>query len=254
MVAHAAKLNGWDFRIYSKKQKSKLFGAQYLHERIPGLLCGPEICVSYELRGSPEEYRHKVYGDVWDGTVSPEDFLEEHSAWDLRAAYNDLWFRYGGEVTDVDFSNCWPGGMDKRSFDKADLVISTVPRTIWDSNNSHFERSTIWAVGDSDYERVHLHRPFPFSVVCDGTKENKWYRVSNIFGYCTMEWPQWWNSPFASVTPPARGAVMVTKPLRYTGSAAQDFIHLGRYAQWEKGVLTSDVFKEAMKVLDNDSI
>jgi hypothetical protein len=46
----------------------------------------------------------------------------------------------------------------------------------------------------------------------------------------------------------------VTKPLRYTGNSAPDFIHLGRYGAWEKGILTSDVFFQAMKILAEDRI
>jgi hypothetical protein len=249
MVAHAAAMSGWNFRIYSKKQKSKLFGAQYLHEDIPGLEHGGPMTVKYQLDGTPEQYRRKVYGEEWDGTVSPEDYEGEHYAWDLRLAYEHLWFDYGHEVVDFDLQErnhyyTWA----------ADLVISTVPRTVWDSNEDNFKSTTVWAMGDGDYERVHLHRPPPFHVMCDGTKNHAWYRVSNIFGYCTMEWPQWWNTPFASVTPPAHGAVRVAKPLVYTGNAARDFIHLGRFAQWEKGVLTTDVFCQALKVFNDDKI
>lgn len=251
MVAHAAEMAGWDFHIYSKKKKSPLFGAQYLHQEIPGIYCGPEICVKYELRGTPEDYRHKVYGETWDGTVSPEDFLEEHSAWDLRGTYEDLWFRYGHEIQDCTIDNRMN---DPWAWGSHDLVISTVPRTVWDNNEQNFESTTIWALGDGDYERVHMDRPEPFTVRCDGSTSVPWYRVSNIFGFCTMEWPQWWNKPYATVEPPARGASRVVKPLRYTGRSAPDFIHLGRFAEWEKGVLTSDVFNKAWKILREDSI
>lgn len=258
MVAHAAKMSGWDFRIYSRKAKSQLFGAQYLHRPIPGLKHGGPRMITYQMRGTAEEYRRKVYGETWDGTVSPEDYPEPHAAWDLRQAYEHMWFDYADEVVDVDLRECWPAGLDKRSFPvntyTPDLVISTVPRTLWDDDNSHFERTYIWALGDGDYERVHMHRPDPFHVVCDGTHDNPWYRVSNIFGYCTMEWPQFWNHPYATVTPPARGASRVAKPLRYTGTDHTGFIHLGRYGAWEKGVLTSDVFYEAMKVFARDAI
>lgn len=252
MVAHAAQLSGWDFHIFSKKQKSKLFGAQYLHKAIPGLEHGGPITVKYNLQGTPEMYRHKIYGNTWDGTVSPEDYLEEHSAWDLRAAYEHMWFEYGGEVHDIELGTF----LFDRSFDawRADLVISTVPRTVWDPYEAHFESTKVWAIGDGDYERVHLYRPDPFHIVCDGTKDHKWYRVSNIFGHCTMEWPQWWNGPYATVEPPARGASLIAKPLRYTGNSAPDFIHLGRFGAWEKGVLTSDVFFQAMRVFANDKI
>ena len=255
LVAHAAHLKGWDFKIYSRKQKSPLFGAQYLHEPIPEITgqCYEDgaVMLNYRIDGSPTAYRHKVYGENWDGTVSPEDFLEEHYAWDIRTAYDKLWFDYGDVIQEMDLGDIrYPGVV----FDAFDLVISTVPRTVWDPVPTNFELSYVWALGDGDYERVHMYRPDPFTVVCDGTKDNSWYRVSNIFGFCTMEWPYFHNAPYATVSPPANGAARVIKPLLYKGDSRKDFIHLGRYAQWEKGVLTSDVFNRAMEVLQNDTI
>lgn len=266
LVAHAAKLCGWDFEIYSKKQKSQLFGAQYLHEPIPEITgTDPEdgaVMLRYRIDGGVTGYRHKVYGATWDGTVSPEDYLEEHHAWDIRSAYDKLWFEYGHLVREFDVDQLyWGEGMSPMQgteydlgLSRHDLVISTIPRTVWDRNDLNFEKTYVWALGDGDYERVHMNRPDPFTVVCDGTKENQWYRVSNIFGFCTMEWPYFWNAPYATVTPPARGAARVIKPLRYNGDSASDYIHLGRYAQWEKGVLTSDVFQAAMIHLQSDKI
>ena len=254
MVAHAASLCGWDFKIYSKKQKSPLHGAQYLHEPIPSITCGEGEMLRYELIGTPEQYRHKVYGDAWDGQTSPEDFETEHLAWNLRTAYDDLWEMYEGHIADTFF----PFGTNRFSDEIVvgkDLIVNTMPRTVFDADDDNFQSSYIWALGDGDYERVHIFRPKPFHVVCNGLVGNApWYRVSNIFGYCTMEWPQWWNHPYASVTPPARGAARVAKPLVYTGNAATDIIHLGRYAEWTKGVLTSDVWSRAMEIFKNDSI
>jgi len=253
MAAHAAAMSKWDFRIYSKKQESRLYGAQYLHAAIPGLESGETKTVKYQIMGTPEQYRHKVYGEAWDGTVSPEDFLEQHYAWNLRSAYRQLWCRYREQIVDFELSPSNMYLIDNTY--QADLVISTIPRTVWDNDNSHFERINIWALGDTEMPRVEPpYRPEAFTVMCDGRPATPWYRVSNIFGYCTVEWPQWWNTPFASVTPPVQGAALVAKPLVYTGSAAQDFIHLGRYAQWTKGVLTSDVFFDAMKVFADDAI
>lgn len=254
MVAHAAKLSNWDFQIYSKKQKSKLFGAQYLHEPIPDMTEGEGVMLDYSLRGTPEEYRQKVYGEAWDGNTSPEDYPEPHRAWDLRDTYEKLWFDYGHEVTAIEIGTYGPQSQmwyNKAVLDSHDLVISTVPRTVWDSNESHFQKTYVWAQGGFELGDLKQDNN---TVICDGTNLTNWYRSAMIFGQGTLEWPQWWNARYASVTPPAPGAVRVAKPLVYTGSAAREFIHLGRYAQWEKGVLTSDVFEAAMKVFANDSI
>jgi hypothetical protein len=243
MVAHAANQSGWALTIYSRRIKSQLFGAQYLHKPIPHLdTHGPQM-VQYKLIGTPQEYRRKVYGVNWNGTVSPEDFMEQHYAWDLRRAYDWLWKQYEAWIVDADIPE-YPV-----PYERFDLVISTVPRKIWANEGDIFESTKIWALGDGDYKRVHLHRPDDFHVVCDGSNLNPWYRVSNIFGHCTMEWPF-----YESDHRPARGASMVEKPLRHNSRSAPDFIHLGRYGAWEKGILTSDVFYQAMKVFADDKI
>lgn len=262
LVAHAAELCGWDFRIYSKKQKSPLHGAQYLHQAIPNLDCGTPQMIEYKLNGTPEQYRHKVYGTDWDGVVSPEDYWESHYAWDIRRAYSQLWDKYESEIAQMTLGQKFLETFGRNNYwaHRWDLVISTVPRTVWDGNPANFESAKIWALGDTEMPRVDpAYRPAPFTVFCEGDHRVPWYRVSNIFGYCTVEWP--WRPYYSNDAliepwdvPPHKGASIVVKPLRYTGNAAPDFVHLGRYGAWQKGVLTSDVFYEAMKVLTNDSI
>lgn len=78
--------------------------------------------------------------------------------------------------------------------------------------------------------------------MCDGTALVGWYRLSQVFGYATIEWPGDKKPPVGNVAP-------VLKPLGHNSEQASDFIHLGRYGKWQKGVLTTDAFNEAMKVL-----
>jgi hypothetical protein len=245
LVAHAATIMGWDLRVYSKKQQSQLHGAQYLHRVIPELDCGNPKVVDYKLRGTPEEYRRKVYGESWDGTVSPEDYMESHHAWDIRRGYQNLWDQYNGEIVDCDL-RAGIGAADIRSHD---LVISTVPRKIWAQPGDVFESQKIWAVGDGDPDCGIASQP-DFTVICDGTNICNWYRSAKIFGHSTLEWPYYplWEKP------PDYAAVIVEKPLRHNSTAASDFVHLGRYGAWQKGLLTTDAFYDALKVLANDSI
>lgn len=254
LVAHAANLMGWNFRVYSRKQQSKLYGAQYFHKVIPDLDCGGPRIVDYVLRGTSEQYRRKVYGDDWGGTVSPEDYTEAHHAWDIRQGYQELWDTYSDVICDchINTKNVGPA-KHAEIFGHHDLVISTVPRKIWAQPGDVFESQKIWALGDCEDERVRMYRPPEFTVVCDGTDNHSWYRVSNIFGYCTMEWP-WHKFDAELIGPPARGASVVEKPLSHNSTAASDFIHLGRYGAWQKGVLTTDAFYDALKVLAQDSI
>jgi hypothetical protein len=257
MVAHAAVLSGWDFRIYSRKVKSPLYGAQYLHQHIPGLTLNPagEV-VRYRLTGSPEQYRRKVYGDEWDGTTSPEDFMETHFAWDLRLAYDNMWADYQAQIWEVNLQAIPDVYHEVQK--GHDLVISTVPRKIWAQPGDVFQSTKIWALGDTELPRVDKpFRPEPFTVTCDGRPHIPWYRVSNIFGHCTMEWP--WltgvgNLDCDLIEPPVPGASLVEKPLCHNSTAASDFIHLGRYGAWQKGILTSDVFFQAYKIFAEDAM
>jgi hypothetical protein len=93
-VGGAGLQAGYGVDFYGKTAKpSVLYGCQYLHAPIPVL---PEFKVrqtrvEYILEGTASDYRRKVYGDAWDGAVSPEDFVGEHDAWDIRATYDALW-------------------------------------------------------------------------------------------------------------------------------------------------------------------
>lgn len=247
MVAHAAGILGWNYRIYSKKRKSFLFGSQYLHEPIPGMTDNVAAIVTYHLEGSPEGYRRKVYGDSWDGTVSPEDLNHDHYAWDIRSTYDKMWRAYEDEIVQTDFFS--ESVSTNVNWQCHDIVISTVPRKIWAHPGDVFASQKVWAIGDAP----ELGQKAPFEpkqdnlIICDGTSEIGWYRLSKVFNYTTVEWPFDRKPPIANVG-------LVEKPLWHNSTAASDFVHLGRYGAWEKGVLTTDVFRQAMSVLSEDKM
>lgn len=244
LVAHAAAMSGWDFRIYSRKQKSRLGGAQYLHEAIPGMTPDkPEAIVNYLLEGTPEQYRTKVYGETYDGPTSPEEMMSHTQyAWDIRKCYDKLWKAYSDDITNSDIQATW--GLDpKRWFGWADLVVSTVPRTVWDRNPDNFAYSKVWVCSDmppDDY--VVPFGPPDNTVICDGTDEVGWYRIASIFGVRSIEYPGGLSKP------PIEGMVQIRKPLDHKSTAAPGIIHLGRYGEWRKGVLTTDAFNRAREI------
>lgn len=246
MVAHAAEMLGWNFKVFSKKRKSFLFGSQYLHKPIPGMTDSHAAIVEYHLEGTPESYRRKVYGDSWDGTVSPEDLEQDHYAWDIRSTYDKMYEAYEDTIIDCEVDSSW---LRNREWQHGlDLVVSTVPRKIWAQPGDQFLSSSVWAYGDApELGQFAPFRPRNFTVICDGTDDVGWYRASNIFGYCTIEWPE-------NTKPPLNGISLVEKPLSHNSSSANDFVHLGRYGAWQKGILTTDVFDSALKVLSEDRI
>jgi hypothetical protein len=191
-----------------------------------------------------------VYGADWDGTVSPEDYDHDHYAWDIRATYDKLWQAYEHEISPCEFIS---GHLGNYSFQmegsEPDLVISTVPRKIWAQPGDVFTSQKVWAIGDAPElgQEVPFAPTQDFTVICDGTPDVGWYRLSKVFGYTTIEWPH-------DRKPPLPGISEVEKPLGHNSTAASDFIHLGRYGAWEKGVLTTDVFRQALKILGEDRI
>jgi len=76
-AAQAFTEAGWRVKLFSKKRRSEMFGAQYLHSPIPGL-SDPDAfsLVEYVLQGSADDYRSKVYGPKSRVEVSPSGIVE----------------------------------------------------------------------------------------------------------------------------------------------------------------------------------
>lgn len=244
MAAHAVAIKtGQPPAIASKKRKSEMYGAQYLHRPIPNLKNGGSpALVKYQVWGSAEDYKTKVYGDTWLGSVSPEDLPEQHMAWDIRLAYNELWDLYHGWVIDTNLKNIGPDGIEAMH-KRFRLIISSVPKPLLCYKGHTFSAQKIKAIGDAPergiFAPVTIERN---TVVCNGEPEPSWYRASNIFGYKTVEYPE-------DANPPIPGLADVNKPLWNNCDCWPDIVHVGRYGTWEKGVLSHHGFEAAWSAL-----
>lgn len=257
LAAQAAVRSGWRFTIYSARgefglpKKSELFGCQYLHDYIPGLNLPrfPDTQVRYQLIGSSEGYRQKVYGDQWTGTVSPDEYGPEvdHTAWDLRAAYNVLWDRFAHNIKAMTLT---PQLMASLRLDhpKA-LIVNTIPApaVCKDMENHKFASQNVWAMGSRSPEDAQYRMPYvapAMTVQCNGDKDTGWYRAASVFGYSTMEWP-------GGKKPPIDGVVSVTKPLSTDCACweSDKYLRLGRYGRWEKGYLVHQAYRDAVQAM-----
>jgi hypothetical protein len=252
MAAHAAAELGHDIKIVSKKRKSEMYGAQYLHRPIPGLdstmVRGTDI--AYELRGSVEGYRDKVYGRTYSGNVSPQDLDREHKGWNIRTAYDDLWDMYAPFVVDmpVRATDLLPEGAIGSL--GADLVISSLPAPVlcldMEGVTQHghaFEAQEVWAIGDAPERGVFNPITVPKNtVVCNGEPDVGWYRTANVFGRSTTEWP-------LKRKPPVEGVALVAKPLKTTCTCQPNVRRVGRYGRWEKGVLAHTAYYDTNSLL-----
>jgi hypothetical protein len=225
-------------------QPSVLYGCQYLHAPIPlpKKYSIRQTRVSYRMQGRAEDYRKKVYGSRWGGTVSPEDLEAEHDAWDIRATYGALWeqiVRHNRvSLSPSVIHHNWIA-THTAELSRYSHVISTIPATALCAERHGFQSHTILAAGstmagdDSD------------EVVCDGTPDASWYRTACVFGYRTIEWPA------GTLLPPTVHAVKVRKPLSSDCDCHPEIIRLGRYGAWRKGILVHQVFEDAEKIMSD---
>jgi hypothetical protein len=251
LAAHAAAMWGHDIKIVSKRRKSEMFGAQYLHKPIVDLDCGRSRIIKYELRGTPEGYRNKVYGPKYNGTVSPEELEDVHVGWNIRAAYDHLWEMYGGYVINelVSGNDLKEGG--KLAELGADLVVSSIPAPMMcvKPEEHGFASEEVWAIGDAPERGTFdpIKAAEPNSVVCNGEPDIGWYRSANVFGLSTTEWP-------GKRRPPFEGVAQVVKPLKTTCDCFPLVMRVGRYGKWQKGVLSHTAFDDVYKKLDEPQL
>lgn len=220
--------------IISRKVKSKLYGAQYLHAPIPRATPVDPIRVRYRLQGTADEYRRKVYGQLWDGTVSPEDLEEDHYAYDIRRTYDALWDRWAYAVSDAEVD---PVGLMNIFSDEVDLVISSIPRQNLCHMGHAFGSTRIIAAGDAPELGIRVpYKCAPSTIVCNGEDNPAWYRMSNVFGHTTVEWP-------GSIEyVPIQTAAVTSKPTKTDCNCFPDVFRVGRYGRWEKGVLSHTAY------------
>lgn len=244
MAAHAAVIEGHEVDIISKRRKSEMFGAQYLHKPIPSL---PEVSsgiVVYRLEeGTHEEYRHKVYGHEFGGEVSTQQFGEPHDAWDIRATYGFLWDLYFDRIKPAEWDRFNTQVLTERIVVNYDMVISSLPRPLlcYQPLSHKFASKSIWAVGDAPERGIFVpFRVANMSVICSASREVGWYRASNIFGYGTVEWSR-------SKKPPVAGVSEVVKPLATDCNCWPKIKHVGRYGKWQKGVLSHSAYFDTLE-------
>lgn len=230
--------------VYSRKVRSPIYGAQYLHQPIPGTEVGHDhepAIIRYIMSGTPEGYLRRVYGSAWDGTVSDDLRDQAHVAWDLRGTYEELWLRHSSLIRDYVIGKTPQEkvGTIQPLLDNYDLVINTVPRPELCINRSHsFISTDIWALGETP------DRQFPIEcadniIKYNGADDPSWYRASRIHDYSTVEWPG------SIAKPPVPDVAKVKKPLRHTCDCwGGEVVHLGRMGRWQNGTLLHHVYAD----------
>lgn len=254
-AAWAAVRAGASVTIISKKRRSELYGAQYLHMPIPEIKA-EQRTVEYRLIGSPDNYRKRVYGDSYLGPTSVDELTGYQEAWDIRGTYNQLYDYFETSIRSSHLAGIDGEKMRKmlrsKAFEDFDYIFSTIPlpSICLDRSIHKFNAQRIWAIGDAPArgQKCPINCE-PEKVVCNGMPfapgEADWYRVSNVFGHTTAEWPAWYY-PRTRVE-----AAEVRKPLSTNCDCHPRVRMLGRYGKWQKGVLSHQSYIEVEGVLQS---
>lgn len=245
LAAHAAKLRGHEVVVLSRKIKSEINGAMFLHKGIPVLNeVAPDFMITIIKSGVREGYAENVYGDPnhpvsWD-KFEPGPF----PAWDLRAVYDRLWESWDKKIIDVEYSHALLASLLTTS----DKVISTLPRTLLCTGGHEFSSQDIWIermegglierVNDDNLMYYNGYTPDPSAKY--GMIGPKWYRYCQINGLRSWEYAK-----------PAEGQNVVRgyKPIETNCDCWPQVMHVGRFGRWQKQILTHHVFDEVFHAL-----
>jgi hypothetical protein len=241
-AAQAISLHGIKPVIISKKKKSEIYGAQYLHKPIPDLSSQlPTGSVSTYRVGAPEVYAERVYGiettpTSWTRVVPLAD------AWDLRRTYDAAWDKFSDDIVDFSVS-----ADDVNEFSaEFDLVISTIP--LWSicarTNEHMFMSQDIMVRKDIEFHEVPMVEKRDENwVVYNGTHMFSWYRASCIFGHPSVEArmsPVFLNNKFWQPGFKVVGTNCDCHPA---------VIKAGRMGTWTRGVLTHNAFERTIEAI-----
>lgn len=246
-AAQAAWQTGNEVQIFARGDRSPLYGAQYLHEPIPGLTQRVPREIAYILKGTVEGYRQKVYGDGETIKVSPEVLEPQHWAFDIRSTYDAAWERFSPFIQKTEITPTWL--RNNGPLLSSDLVVWSLPLANFCVGGHGFTVQNVWAQGDApELGRYCSVTVDPGTVVVNGEDSPRWYRASNIFGYRTAEWP---DGP----RPPVAGIARVSKPIAHLCDcwlqlAGERVLRVGRFGTWTKGELSHQAYYKTFDAIE----
>lgn len=235
MAAHAADQAGYPVEIFSVKEKSRIGGAQYVHTQIPDLTdIDPDGEVVFEYRGSRAGYARKVYGDP-GADVSWGMYTGTVPIWNMRRVYNELWDRFESRIINRVLLPTDVVQLQSPSV----VVVSTIPRAslCWKPQEHTFASQQVWI-------RYFQSQPRSNKIIYNGLTDVPWYRRSYLFSWESEEYP----NEFINTAPEWHDLIPVNKPLSSNCDCLGGVAKLGRYGQWKKGVLTHQVYWDAVSM------
>jgi hypothetical protein len=229
LAAYSVMRAGLEPVIFSRKVKSQMPGAIYMHHYIPDLTSSePDTMIEFRKQGTREGYARKVYG-AGDAPCSWDDFpTGALPGWNLSMVYDRLWEQFRDTVRDQmigahayeTLTSTFP------------LVISSAPApAMCRRPGAHiFESADIWIRAQ---KRPLYGRD---EIIYNGDPLMPWYRSSQLFGHSSFEFGHRILGP---------DVVEGRKPIRTNCDCQPGVVRIGRFGKWQKGVLTTDAYREA---------
>jgi hypothetical protein len=228
LAAEAANRAGQDVRIFSRKVKSIMPGAQYVHSYIPGVTPpAPDGELRYATVGTRRGYATKVYGRP-DAPCSWDHFARPFPvrAWQMSKVYDYLWDRWHENILREYITPVTTAALALRH----NHLICTVPRpSLCQRPDEHqFEFAEVYITFQAAPECPDQ------TIIYNGDLDVPWYRTSMIFGHGSTEW----------ISDPGGNRVVGIKPTRHNCDCLAQIRRAGRFGLWQKGVLVHDAFGE----------
>lgn len=245
MAADRLEMLGHYVHIFSKKDPSKISGAQFLHKHMGWYTTPqPDFRILIQKFGTRAGYALRVYGEP-NHPVSWDDFEggDMIAAWDLKKAYQDLWSVWEEHIRDTDIT---PSVVENlvAGARPYDLVFSSIPAPAICFQNHSFKSQKVFVLTGKVEDPHVAHMDYNG----DPLKGDGWYRRCHISGGITS----WEYSPDNWSNPPLLDGwttAAVTKPLSTDCNCHPSVVRIGRYGKWTKGVLTHHVHEEVDNAL-----
>lgn len=241
LAAYAAAQRGATVSIISRKIKSSIPGAVFLHEPILGLTAPtPEDVVRFIKHGTKEGYAAKVYGK-WDADCSWDLFSEgERPAWSMFDLYNKLWNVFEAIIEDSIIN---VEKMHEIMRAKFDVIVSTIPAPFICYNNDHiFDSQGIYVLDKT------ADPSLDNGIVYNGSFTDHWYRTSKLFGSEATESATPFESNFIKDLKAKQSSGY--KPLWTNCNCYPEVDRIGRFGRWEKGILVHHAYKQTVQLLE----
>lgn len=256
LAALAAEQSGREVTIISRKEKSTIPGAQFLHYPIEGLTPDePDISIDIVKLGDRDGYARKAHGNSrvahcsWDRI---ESGLTE--AWSMRKAYDILWKRYEREI--VSIANLTDDDQELRTpmlflnldklVDAFDLVVSSIPLYALCYDEGHvaeYRLATILErLPSEDSEGYHKYGN---AIIYDGRDSVDYHRVSSIDDTLYFEF----GPLFDASNLKEEVAHRIIKPIQTNCDCHPNIMRVGRNGRWDSRTLVHSAYWDVKEVL-----